>query len=144
VPRAGLSETTTPLHTEPALPATDGTVTGTPRRWLRLEAVTLVAGALIAYSTTDQPWWLIPLILLVPDVVMVGYLGGTRLGAITYNLAHSAPLPAAVIALGWWRHEPLVLAFGLVWLAHIGMDRALGYGLKYNDHFQHTHLGRLG
>ena len=75
---------------------------------------------------------------------MVGYLGGTRLGAITYNLAHSTPLPAAVIALGWWQHEPLVLAFALVWLAHIGMDRALGYGLKYNDHFQHTHLGRLG
>ena len=75
---------------------------------------------------------------------MVGYLGGTRLGAITYNLAHSTPLPAAVIAVGLWQHEPLVLAFGLVWLAHIGMDRALGYGLKYNDHFQHTHLGRLG
>ena len=75
---------------------------------------------------------------------MVGYLGGTRLGAITYNLAHSTPLPAAVIALGWWQHEPLVLAFALVWLAHIGMDRVLGYGLKYNDHFQHTHLGRLG
>jgi len=144
VPSAGLNETTAPLHTEPAPSATDGTVTGTPRHWLRLEAVILVAGALIAYSTTHQPWWLIPLILLVPDVVMVGYLGGTRLGAITYDLAHSTPLPAAVIALGWWRHEPLVLAFALVWLAHIGMDRALSYGLKYNDHFQHTHLGRLG
>jgi hypothetical protein len=135
---------TAPLRTDPARGVTDGTVTGTPRRWLRLEAVTLVAGALIAYSTTNQPWWLIPLILLVPDVIMVGYLGGTRLGAITYNLAHSTPLPAAVIALGWWQHEPLILAFGLVWLAHIGMDRALGYGLKYSDHFQHTHLGRLG
>ena len=144
MPSAGLNETTAPLHTDPAPPATDGTVTGTPRRWLRLEAVTLLAGALIAYSTTNQPWWLIPLILLVPDVVMVGYLGGTRLGAVTYNLAHSTPLPAAVIALGWFQHEPLVLAFGLVWLAHIGMDRALGYGLKYNDHFQHTHLGRQG
>jgi Domain of unknown function (DUF4260) len=135
---------TAPLRTDPARRVTDGTVTGTPRRWLRLEAVTLVAGALIAYSTTNQPWWLIPLILLVPDVIMVGYLGGTRLGAITHNLAHSTPLPAAVIALGWWQHEPLVRAFGLVWLAHIGMDRALGYGLKYNDHFQHTHLGRPG
>jgi hypothetical protein len=135
---------TAPLHADPAPAATDGTVTGTPRRWLRLEAVTVVAGSLIAYSTTNQPWWLIPLILLVPDLVMVGYLGSTRLGAITYNLAHSTPLPVAVIALGWWRHEPLVLAFGLVWIAHIGMDRALGYGLKYNDHFQHTHLGRLG
>jgi hypothetical protein len=74
---------------------------------------------------------------------MVGYIGGTRLGAMTYNLAHSAPLPAALTALGWWQHDPLVLALGLVWLAHIGMDRALGYGLKYKDDFQHTHLGRL-
>lgn len=75
---------------------------------------------------------------------MVGYLGGTRLGAFAYNLAHSTPLPAAVIAPGWWQHEPLVLALGLVWLAHIGMDRALGYGLKYNGHFRPTHLGLLG
>jgi Domain of unknown function (DUF4260) len=135
---------TAPLHNDLAPPANDGTVTGNPRRWLRLEALTLVAGSLTAYSTTNQPLWLIPIILLVPDLVMVGYLGGTRLGAITYNLAHSTPLPAAAIALGWWQHAPLVLALGLVWLAHIGMDRALGYGLKYDDHFQHTHLGRLG
>ena len=75
---------------------------------------------------------------------MVGYLGGPRLGAIAYNLAHNTALPAMVVALGWWQHESVASALGLIWLAHIGMDRLMGYGLKYNDHFQHTHLGRLG
>jgi hypothetical protein len=49
-----------------------------------------------------------------------------------------------MIGLGWWQHRPLVLALGLVWLAHIGLDRLQGYGLKYDDSFQHTHLGMLG
>ena len=117
-----------------------GTVVGAPRLWLRLEAATLLAGALIAYTTTKQPWWLIPLTLLAPDISAVGYLGGARLGARLYNIAHVTPLPAAAIALGWWQHIPLVAALGLVWLAHIGLDRLLGYGLKYNDNLQHTHL----
>jgi Domain of unknown function (DUF4260) len=121
-----------------------GTVTGTPRRWLRLEGVVLLVGSLIAYSATGQPWWLIPLALLVPDVLMIGYLRGNRLGAQLYNLAHSTTLPAALIGLGWWQSRPLVLALALTWLGHIGLDRLLGYGLKYDDHFQHTHLGHLG
>jgi hypothetical protein len=122
----------------------DGTVTGAPRRWLRLEGAVLLAGSLAAYSATGQPWWLVPLALLVPDGVMVGSLRGSRLGAQLYNLAHSTGLPAAMIGLAWWQGKPLVLARGLTWLAHIGIDRLLGYGLKYGDHFQHTHLGHLG
>jgi Domain of unknown function (DUF4260) len=122
----------------------DGTVTGTPRRWLRLEGAVLLAGSLIAYSASGQPWWLVPLALLVPDVLMAGYLRCSRLGAQLYNLAHSTTLPAAMIGLGWWQSRPLILALGLIWLAHIGVDRVLGYGLKYDDHFQHTHLGHLG
>ena len=124
--------------------AGDGIVTGGPRRWLRIEGATLLFGSLIAYSATRQPWWLIPLTLLVPDLSMVGYLGGTRMGARLYNVAHCAPLPAIMVALGWWQAMPLVLALGLVWFAHIGMDSLLGYGLKYDDHFQHTHLGWIG
>jgi len=132
-----------PVESDPISACQDGTVQGGPRWWLRLEAATLVTGALIAYSTTGQPWWLIPLILLVPDLLMAGYLRSTRVGAATYNLAHATPLPALTIALAWWQNEPLTLAVGLVWLAHIGLDRVLGYGLKYDDHFQHTHLGWL-
>src|SRR4051794_7481524 len=121
-----------------------GMVVGTPRRWLRVEGAVLVAGSLLAYSRTGQSWWLVPLTLLVPDLTMLGYLGGARLGSRLYNLAHSTPLPAALVAVGWWQDETLLVALGLVGLAHIGLDRVLGYGLKYADHFQHTHLGRVG
>lgn len=121
----------------------EGMVVGTPRRWLRVEGATLLVGSLIAYSTTDQAWWLVPLTLLLPDLTMIGYLGGARLGSRLYNLGHSTPLPAAIIAIGWWQDKSLFVALGLVGLAHIGLDRLLGYGLKYRDHFQHTHLGRL-
>ena len=124
--------------------ASDGTVSGGPRVWLRAEAMVLLVGALAAYSATRQPWWLVPALVLVPDLAWAGYLGGTRIGAITYNAAHATPLPAVLIGLGWWQHRPLVLALGLIWLAHIGLDHLLGYGLKYDDSFQHTHLGILG
>jgi hypothetical protein len=122
----------------------DGMVICAPRRWLRIEGAALAAGSLIAYSTTGQAWWLVPLTLLLPDLTMIGYLGGTRLGSYLYNLGHSTPLPAAIVAIGWWQEKSLLVALGLVWLTHIGIDRLIGYGVKYDDHFQHTHLGRLG
>jgi hypothetical protein len=122
----------------------DGTVSGAPRRWLRFEAAVLLTGALIAYSTTGEPWWVVPLVVLLPDLAMTGYVGGTRIGAFLYNLAHATPVPALLIGVGWWQHRPLLLGLGFVWLAHIGLDRLMGYGLKYGDHFQHTHLGMLG
>jgi Domain of unknown function (DUF4260) len=121
-----------------------GVVVGAPRRWLALEAATLLTASLIAYSVTHEPWWIVPVALLVPDSFMVGYLNGPTLGARVYNLAHSTPLPALMVGLGWWQATPLVAAFGLIWLAHIGMDRLLGFGLKYSDRFQHTHLGDSG
>jgi hypothetical protein len=65
---------------------TSGTVTGVPRRWLRLEAAVLLSGSLIAYPATGQPWWLVPAAILVPDLLAAGYLGGTRLGAQLYNV----------------------------------------------------------
>src|SRR5712691_69150 len=77
--------------------ASDGTVVGAPRRWLRLEGATLLVGSLVSFSTTGQPWWLVPLTVFVPDLLMVGYFGGTRLGARVYNLAHSTSLPAAMV-----------------------------------------------
>jgi hypothetical protein len=123
---------------------TGGTVAGMPRRWLRLEAAVLLGGSLVAYRATHQSWWLVPLTVLFPDLLAVGSLAGTRVGAHLYNSAHSTALPAALVGLGWWQGRPLVLALGLVWLAHIGADRLMGYGLKYDNSFQHTHLGLLG
>ena len=77
--------------------------------------------------------------------VSVGALGPVIDDLNVFNLrAYTAPIPAVIVWFAWWRNEPLLLALGLVWLAHIGMDRVLGYGLKYNDSFKHTHLGQIG
>jgi Domain of unknown function (DUF4260) len=121
--------------------ASRGVVVGAPRRWLGLEGLVLLAGALIAYSTLGQPWWLVPAGILVPDIAMSGYAAGTRLGAHLYNLAHATALPALMLGIGYWQADRLLMALALIWLAHIGLDRLLGMGLKYNDPFTHTHLG---
>ncbi len=126
---------------EGAVPSGEGVVVGAPRRWLGLEGLVLLAGALIAYGILGQPWWIVPAGLLVPDIAMGGYLAGTRPGAHVYNIAHATPLPAVMLVIGYWQADRLVMALALIWLAHIGLDRLLGMGLKYNDRFTHTHLG---
>jgi hypothetical protein len=117
-----------------------GVVTGAPRRMLRVEGAALAAGALIASGATHEAWWLIPLTIPLPDLSAVGYLAGTRVGAGVHNAAHSMPVPAIVAAIGWWQHARLAIALGLIWILHIGIDRALAYGLKYAERPQHTHL----
>jgi Domain of unknown function (DUF4260) len=120
-----------------------GVVVGAPARLLRAEGSALLAGSLLAYTTTGRSWWLVPLTFLFPDFSWLGYLAGTKAGARSYNLAHITPLPGVVIAVGWWQNTSLAVALGLIWLAHIGLDRMLGYGLKYGDDFQHTHLSGI-
>lgn len=111
---------------------------------LRIESLAIfVAGVLLYLQMNGNPLWLLPL-LLAPDTSMVGYLGGPRLGAITYNLAHSLATALALLAVGWFvAIAPLALA-GAVLIAHVGMDRTLGYGLKLPTDFKDTHLGRIG
>jgi len=119
-------------------------VTGKPLAWLRLDGLTVLAAALLLFATTHQPWWLVPVLILVPDVSMIGYLRDARVGAAVYNLGHTYALPAAMSLIGLVGHHPLTVALGLVWLGHIGLDRLAGYGLKYDTDFQHTHLGQPG
>ena len=86
---------------------------------------------------------LIPLVLAV-DLSMAGYLANPRVGALTYNLFHQWATGLAVLGAGWaLGATPLVLA-GIVLVAHVGMDRLAGYGLKYPTSFHDTHLGRIG
>ena len=118
-------------------------VIGRPRLFLRLEGLILFVGALSLFGRTHQRWWWIPLLLFVPDVFMVGYVRSTKTGALIYNLGHSYLLPALTISSGWYSKNFLLVAIGLIWFAHIGMDRFFGYGLKYDDDFKHTHLGNL-
>lgn len=115
-----------------------------PAPLLRLEGLALGALAVWGFALTDASWWLFAALALVPDLGMLGYLGGPRLGAVTYNAVHTYAAPAVLAAVA----VPLGWTWGLpaasVWAAHIGFDRALGYGLKLSAGFQHTHLGRVG
>jgi hypothetical protein len=111
---------------------------------LRVEAFAVfVAGVGLWLQFGGHPFWLLPL-LLAPDLSMIGYVGGPRLGAITYNLVHNLAIGLVVLAAGWLTAiAPLALA-GTLLVAHVGMDRALGYGLKLPTDFRDTHLGRIG
>jgi hypothetical protein len=79
-------------------------------------------------------------LFLVPDISMLGYLGGRKLGAAVYNVSHTYILPAALGAYGLFQLQPFALAVALIWIGHIGFDRLLGFGLKYETAFGHTHL----
>lgn len=119
-------------------------VTGGPRLLLRLEGLTLFVGAIIAFSMTEQPWWLFALLILVPDLSMLGYLAGSRIGAVVYNAVHVTFGPIVLTVVGLLFGDLPVLGVAMIWLAHIGIDRAIGYGLKYGKGFGFTHLGRIG
>ena len=121
-----------------------GAVTGGLRTMLRLEGLGLFLGMTLLYGVWDGSWSIYAVLFLAPDLSFAGYLGGPRLGAVIYNAAHSYILPMALMTAGFVIAEPLVLSIAMIWLAHIGFDRALGYGLKYADGFGFTHLGRIG
>jgi hypothetical protein len=114
-----------------------------PGLLLRLEGAALLAVVVFLYARSDSSWLLFALLLLVPDIGMVGYLGGLRAGAAAYNVFHTTVLPASLAVVGVVAESPTAVAVALIWLAHIGLDRALGFGLKYPSGFRDTHLGRV-
>ena len=121
-----------------------GAVQGGVRQTLRLEAAALLAASLAAYAHLGGGWGLFALLFLVPDLSMLGYLAGPRIGALAYNAAHSYMTPVGLAALSLGLHAPHLAPLALIWSAHIAFDRLLGYGLKYASAFGDTHLGRVG
>jgi hypothetical protein len=124
--------------------ADTGTVTGGLRTLLRLEGLTLFAGMTVLYAVWGGLWWVYALLFFAPDLSFAAYLAGPKVGAIVYNAAHSYMAPMALMTTGFATNSPLTLSIAMIWLAHIGFDRALGYGLKYSAGFGFTHLGRIG
>ena len=114
------------------------------RALLRLEGAAVLAAAVAAYASIGGSWLLFALLLLAPDLAMIGYRFGPVVGAAAYNAAHAYVAPAALGAAGLALGAPTMQALALIWIAHIGLDRALGYGLKYATGFGDTHLGRVG
>ncbi len=111
-----------------------------PRWLLHAEGAVLFAASIAAYVNFHGSWWLFILLLLAPDLSALGYLVNVRFGAICYNAVHVDVGPAALLAVGLLSTSPLAVLLALIWLAHIGMDRVAGYGLKYPTKFQDTHL----
>ena len=124
--------------------AETGSVTGGVNIVLRLEGLTLFAGMVMLYWAWDGSWLVFALLFFVPDLSFLAYLSDARFGALVYNAAHSYLGPMALMTTGFASGEPLTLSIAMIWLAHIGIDRALGYGLKYEAGFAFTHLGRIG
>jgi len=115
-----------------------------PETWQRAEGLAILAAASVIFSASGWSWWWFAALLLVPDISMSGYVKSPQLGAFTYNLAHSLVLPLVLGTFAFATSQMALFALCAIWLAHIGMDRALGYGLKYGDSFIHTHLGYIG
>lgn len=112
--------------------------------FLRAEGAAIFILSILTFRVVDDGWLLFILLLLVPDVSMVGYLVNNRVGALTYNVGHTLVIPLIMITAGSYYGVLWMLVGGLIWLAHIGMDRMLGYGLKETKGFKHTHLGKIG
>jgi hypothetical protein len=121
-----------------------GAVEGMPRLLLRLEGLGLALAAVYAYDRIGANWWLFACLILVPDVSLIAYFGGTRLGAIAYNTVHVTLAPLICAALGFLLPSFDLVSVALIWATHIGIDRAAGFGLKYGGGFGFTHLGRIG
>ncbi|MBY7975990.1 DUF4260 domain-containing protein [Vibrio fluvialis] len=119
-------------------------VTGQPKILLRLEGLCILLISLLFYSTSGFSWSLFGLLFLVPDIALLGYLFNPRVGSVAYNITHSLLIPLGLAAVGVILGVSLALSLVTIWIAHIGFDRALGYGLKYGSGFTHTHLGRIG
>jgi len=125
-------------------PSPDHGVTGGVRVLLRLEGLAAFVVAAALYWQTGYGWGVFALAFLAPDIAFLGYLAGDRVGAIAYNCTHSYLGAVAMLLGSVYFTSPELFAAGLIWCAHIGADRALGYGLKYGSGFGHTHLGRIG
>jgi hypothetical protein len=114
-----------------------------PRLLLHLEGAVAFASAIVAFAHMGGSVLLFVALLLLPDLAILGYRVNVRVGAGLYNLVHTYALPLLLLALSLAIESPSLTQWALIWLAHIGMDRMLGYGLKYPTTFKDTHLQRV-
>ena len=119
-------------------------ISGGPKLLLRVEGLVLFAAGLVAFLYLKQSAWIFAGLFFVPDLSMVAYFAGPKPGAIVYNIFHATIGPLLLVVYGVLLGELFAQVLASIWLAHIGLDRAIGYGLKYATDFKDTHLGRIG
>lgn len=110
---------------------------------LRLEGALVLSLALIAYAHIDGSWWLFLALILAPDLALLGYLRSPRTGAWAYNLAHTYLVPVPLAGAGLHLDMPYLVPVAVIWIAHIGVDRLFGFGLKYPASQKDQHFARL-
>ncbi|MDC0886494.1 DUF4260 domain-containing protein [Altererythrobacter sp.] len=112
--------------------------------WLRIESFAVFLTILGVYYTIGGSWWVFAGLILAPDLSMLGYLANKRVGAALYNAGHSYIGPSILVGFSLFASDERLVPYALIWVAHIGLDRALGYGLKSTSGFRNTHLGYVG
>lgn len=110
---------------------------------LKVEEIALFGLSIYLFHQTDFTWWWYPTLILIPDISMIGYLAGSKIGAYSYNLFHHKAFAIMVLTIGWFSGNEWIALSGIILFGHSSLDRVFGYGLKYIDSFQHTHLGWL-
>lgn len=115
----------------------------TLKLFLHLEGLFVLILSIGYYGLNEYNWWLFVILFFVPDVSMFGYVINNKVGSALYNYFHTYTVTLLLIFIGLLTHQDLVLAIGFIWTAHIGMDRAMGYGLKYPTAFKDTHMHRI-
>lgn len=111
---------------------------------IKLEEVLMFVLGIYLFSLLNFEWWWFLALILTPDIGMLGYVLGNKIGAISYNLFHHKGLAIAIYLLGIYLSLPILQLIGVILFAHASMDRIFGYGLKYNKGFKYTHLGEIG
>ncbi len=115
----------------------------TPAVLLRIEGAAIAVLSIVLYGWWGGNWLLFALLVLAPDLAALGYLAGNHVGARVYNLVHTSLFPLALLAYGLIGKNALATSLALIWLTHIGVDRVLGFGLKYVTEFKDTHLAHV-
>lgn len=110
---------------------------------LHIEGLAVLLLSIYFYFHLQFNWMVFLVLLLAPDLSALGYLKNVKIGSVLYNLFHTYAIPVAIIIFGLLIQNSMALMISLIWIAHIGMDRMLGYGLKYPTKFQDTHLDRV-
>jgi len=111
---------------------------------IKLEEIGLFALGIYFFSQMQYAWWWFLVLILLPDLSMIGYIFGNKIGALCYNVAHHRGIAIILYFVGIYYSNPAIQLSGVILFAHSSMDRMFGYGLKYETGFKYTHLGEIG
>lgn len=111
---------------------------------IKLEELGLFILGIYLFSLLNYQWWWFLVLILAPDLSMIGYAFGDKIGAYAYNFVHHKGIAVVLYLIGMYCSNNVVELIGIILFAHASMDRIFGYGLKYEKGFKFTHLGEIG